>query len=372
MKTLGIIIVILSLFVAACTMQVSNSEPIKIGAIMALTGDTAVIGQPVADAVNLAVKEINDKGGINGRQVQVVTEDGGCDAGSATTAMQKLVSQDKVIAVIGAICSSATLAAAPIAEESGTVLISPTSTAAKVKDAGDYVFRVIASDSLQGKIGAQLAKHLGYNTAAVLNINNDYGNGLADVFVTEFTKLGGEVVLKEAYAAGETNFRTLITKAADANPDFIYFPTHPVEAGLFLKQKEELDNTIPVLGSEATKDQTVIDTAGTGAEGVYITFPKPAVGSPEYVTFEADYKAATGNDPGTFSAEGYDAAKILMWAVGNSDGTKDGVKDRLYKAGIYNGASGSFEFDSYGEVEKPYTVFVIENGQFVQHDELME
>ncbi len=360
--------VILLLISSACVK--SGQSTVKVGLIGPLTGDVAVYGVPVSQAAKLAVDQINGKGGINGRQVALITEDSRCDAGAANTAMQKLATQDKVVGIIGGLCSSETLAAAPIAEQTKVPIISPASTSPDITLAGDYVFRVVASDSFQGKIGANLAASKGFRKAAVLYINNDYGVGLKSVFSETFRKKGGEIVLEDAFAPSESSFQTLLTKAKGRDPD-VYVVSLAVEAGQILRQKGELGLNIPFILSEGSKDDSVIAAAGAGAEGVYVTFPKPNTDSAVYQGFAAAYKTATGEEAKIYTSESYDAANMLLQAIQKSDGTGEGIKNSLYSLGAYEGASGTIEFDQFGDTSKPYTVMVIENGKFVQHDELM-
>ncbi len=245
-------------------------------------------------------------------------------------------------------------------------MVSPSATSPDIATAGDYIFRVVTSDSFQGKVGAQLAIQKGYTTAAVLSINNDYGVGLNKVFTAEFEASGGDVVYSDSFEQSSTDFRTLLTKVKEANPMVIYFVGLPVECGSAFKQKAELGLEISVIVAEGCKDDSIIELAGSGAEGVIVTTPAPNTDTVNQA-FSVAYKAKTGEEPKIYTAESYDAFNVALWALQNSDHTKENVKDTLYSLQNYAGAAGPISFDSQGEVEKPYTSWTITDGVFVEN-----
>jgi branched-chain amino acid transport system substrate-binding protein len=374
-KTILTIMLVISLFLISCGQETSEgtttetieqtdegAKSYKIGVLFATTGDVAVYGLPMLEAVQLAAEQAK----ASDVNVELVVEDSRCEPQTAATAMQKLATVDKVDAVIGEICSSATLAAAPIAEENKILMVSPSATSPDIATAGDYIFRVVTSDSFQGKVGAQLAIQKGYTTAAVLYINNDYGAGLNKVFTSEYEASGGDVVYSDAFEQSSTDFRTLLTKVKEAAPDVIYFVGLPVECGNAFKQKAELGVQTEVIAAEGCKDDSVIELAGSGAEGVVVTTPAPNTDAVNQA-FSAAYKARTGEDPKIYTAESYDAFNVVLWALQTSDGTKEAAKDTLYTLQNYAGAAGPISFDSQGEVEKPYTSWTITDGVFVEN-----
>jgi len=199
-------IIILSLvFLVGCVKK--EEKEIKIGSIGPLTGAAASYGEKMTRAIDLAINEINEKGGINGKKVVVKHEDDKLEAKDGVSAFQKLVSADKAVAIIGAAGSSVTLAISPVAESNKVVLITPISSAVAISKAGDFVFRICPSDALQGKIVAKWVIEKGFKNAAILYLNNDYGTGLKDGFKEEYAKLGGQVVIEEAFEKGATDFR---------------------------------------------------------------------------------------------------------------------------------------------------------------------
>lgn len=214
------ILLIITAFSLGCA---KKEKEIKIGAILPLTGDAAKYGESAKRAIDLAVEEINSTGGIKGSKIKVIYEDDQALPEKGVSAIQKLITVDKVHVVIGAMPSSVTLAMAPIAEKNKVVLFSPASSNPKITEAGDYIFRNDVSDIFEGgKMADETWQRLKFRKAAVLYINNDYGVGIKDVFVYRFTVLGGEIVATENFEQGTTDFRTQLTKIKQGNPEAVY------------------------------------------------------------------------------------------------------------------------------------------------------
>jgi branched-chain amino acid transport system substrate-binding protein len=339
---------------------------IKIGSLIPMTGDVATLGNPIVDSIRLAVEETNDAGGIDGNMIELIEEDSRCEPKTATTGAEKLVNIDKVVGIVGAACSSATLAASPIAAGK-TIMISPASTNPEVGKAGGHMFRTIGSDLLQGKATAQFAIDMKLGKAAVMYINNDYGVALNAVFVEELEALGGTVVISEAFDQGSADMKTQLAKVKNKAPKVVFVIGLPAECGILLKQKEELGMKNKFILSEGCKDPSVIEVAGNGAEGVMLTTPKPNTDA-SYEFFAAAYKAKYDRDPEAFTAEAYDAAKILIAGIANSDGTYAKVRDAVAATADYAGAAGTITFDENGDVDKPYALFKIIDGEFVEQE----
>src|SRR6266705_2538608 len=186
----------------------SGSADVVIGEFGSLTGTTATFGISTKNGIDMAVDEINKTGGLLGKKVRVVVEDDQGKPEEAQTVVTKLITKDQVMAVLGEVASSRTMAAAPVAQQNGIPLISPSSTNPKVTEIGDYIFRVCFIDPFQGLVMAKFATNtLKLKHVAILrDIKNDYSVGLADVFVENFKKLGGTIVADEGYSEGDTDF----------------------------------------------------------------------------------------------------------------------------------------------------------------------
>jgi len=371
-KTLiGILSVLVVLLVACAPAQEQKAEPeakpvekgeVVFGWLGPLTGGAATIGVPVKDAVELAVLEINANNVIPGKTLKMIYEDDSCDPKKSTTSTQKFVDVDKVAAIVGGLCSGTVLADAPIVE--GKVLMmSFSATNPKIKDAGDYIFRNVPSDNGQGTAAANLMQKLGYKKVGIIHIQNDYAVGLTDVFKGEAKKLGFEIVATETYNPDDTDFKTQIAKIKAKRPDALYMVSHPADAAIVLKQISELGFKVPIVGADASKDDAVISGAGKAAEGLIVTLPGVPK-SPELEKFASAYKAKTGKEFSAYTPEAYDVVYILAKACAATDCTSTAMKDYLYGMGKYTGASGTYEFDKDGEVDKPYDYFVVKDGKW--------
>ncbi|TET42764.1 MAG: hypothetical protein E3J66_03040, partial [Dehalococcoidia bacterium] len=214
---------------------------IKIGAILQLTGDMAIFGESFKKGIDMAVEVINTAGGIQGRKVKIIYEDDAAKAKLAVSAFRKLITQDKVQAVIAGGMSSTAMSIAPIAEENKVVIISPTASAPALSEFKDYFFRIQASDNYEGRVMAEFAyKELGAREVGIFYVNNDWGRGLAEVFKDRFTMLGGKVPIMESHELGDTDFKTQITKIKTVNPENLYLIGYLQEMSIILRQMREL------------------------------------------------------------------------------------------------------------------------------------
>ena len=359
MKKIALFLVALILLVGC---NQTKNDKIKIGAILPLTGDAAAWGIPPKNGALLAVEQINAAGGINGRQLELIVEDDGCDPKMAVNAVNKLLSADKPIAVVGAVCSAATLAIAPIMEKNKIVLISPASTHPSITDAGDYIFRVIPSDDLRAKVFAEYIASLGHKTAVVLAINNEAGKGAELSFTKYFEQNGGKVIGVENYMSDATTVKTQLAKIKKMKPDLILALSQVTDAVMVLKEAKELNVKIPLFfQSEALDDPSVIQNAGNAANGAtYITYAKNE--NEVAKAFEKAYIARFKEKPNLFSPEAYDAVMLIATKLKDSkDLSSVKLHTDLYTVSNYKGASGLLTFDKNGDVIKPLNIKIINN-----------
>ncbi len=356
-------IIFIVLVTISCTKQ---SETIKLGSLGPLTGDAAQWGVPARNGAMLAVEEINKSGGIHGKKIDLFVEDDKCEPRDGTTAFRKLFDTDKVIGVIGAVCSSVTLAVAPLAEQSKTLLISPASTTPKITDAGDYIFRVIPTDALRGKAFAEYLKNdVGISKIAILYINNEGGLGNKEVFENTFKALGGEVLIVESYAQGTNDVRSQLAKIQKSSAEALMVVSYPEDTIVVLKQIIEIGIKLPLyFQTEAVEDPTVLRNAGNAAENVTYILPAEASGAAA-IEFRKKYKDKFQVDHPLFAAEAYDAVNLIAEAAkaassAELDGTS--LKSFLYSVKDYNGASGKISFDKNGDVIKPMAIKRIQGG----------
>ncbi|HKB56954.1 MAG TPA: ABC transporter substrate-binding protein, partial [Lacunisphaera sp.] len=248
---------------------VAAQETIKIGEFASLTGKEAVFGQNAHKGTLLAIEEINAGGGVLGRQLELLTEDDQSKAGESATVVKKLISRDKVVAVLGEITSGRTLEAAPICQTEKIPLISPGATNVSVTTKGNYIFRVCFIDDFQGAVMAKFAREsLKINRAAVLSsASSAQSVGLAKVFRERFTAAAGTVVLEQKYSDGDKDFRAQLTAIKAAGVEGVFVPGYYAEAALICKQARELGLTIPLFGVDGWESPELIQIGGAAVEG---------------------------------------------------------------------------------------------------------
>ncbi|NYE06117.1 branched-chain amino acid transport system substrate-binding protein [Bacillus niacini] len=300
-----------------------DGETIKIGANLELSGGVASYGQSIEEGLKLAIEEIN-KEGIDGKKLELVTFDNKSDAAEATNGAIKLISQDKVSAIIGAATSTNTLAQVEIAQKNKTPLITPTGTNSTItfKDGvlNDFVFRTCFIDPFQGTVAANFAsKDLKVkNAAIIIDSSSDYSKGLASSFQKSFESSGGKVVAEEAYVAKDTDFNAILTNIKAKNPEFVFLPGFYEEVGLIIKQARALGINVPIMGGDGWDSPTLVDIAGAGSlNNTYITNHYSSGDSDPKVqdfvkAFQGKYK---DKSPDAFAALGYDTAYFLADAI---------------------------------------------------------
>lgn len=368
--TLGIIVLLIILFALFSKQEASDDqgmvgddgakteEVLKIGFMGPLSGDVAAFGTSFKKAVDLAHSQ------HGAEKVEIIYEDTQCDPQQSVNAANKLIFQDGVVAIMGELCSGATVAAAAVAEANQIVLISPASTSPTVSEAGDFVFRTVPSDALQGAFGAELVQERGFEKLAILYSNEEYGLGFNNVLNDRFIELGGQVVQQEAFERGATDMRAQLTKIKAARPDALYIVSNSLDSSAAaIRQAGELGLGVQLFGSEGLKSDDILAVAGKAGEGMIVT--SVSSGSAEFAgAHEAEY----GEAPGPFAAQGYDAYAALIQTI--EDGATDGpgIRDALYDLS-FDGASGMIEFDDNGDIAGNYEVYSALNGTFVRIDD---
>lgn len=346
-------------------------EEIKIGAIAPLSGPAALYGEGMKKGIDLAVEELNAKGGIEGKQIRVIYEDSQIDPKLAVSAIQKLITVDKVPVIIGPMGSSEVLSVAPIAERDHVVVLSPTASTPEITNAGDYIFRNTPSDNYEGSETAKFAyQQLGLQKIAILYINNDYGVGLRDVFKKTFESLGGTITTSEAFEPGANDFRTQLTRIKDSEAEAIYSVAYK-ESIQILKQRKELGIDAQILGTTPFEDPEILEKAGKTAEGVIYAFVgyDPASEREEVQQFINNFSKKYGAKPDPSAAQSYDAMKIVALAIENGGYTADGIKTALYNIKDFQGVTGLTSFDKNGDIVKPVQFRTVKNGSFVKYEQ---
>ena len=340
---------------------------IKIGEYGSLTGSTATFGQSTKMGVELAIDEINAAGGVKGRKLEVLVEDDQGKPEEAANVVTKLINQDKVVAVIGEVASSRTLAAAPIAQQAGVPMITPSSTNETVTLTGDYIFRVCFNDPFQGEVCAKFAHdNLNAKRAAILkDIRNDYSVGLAKSFTDTFTALGGTISTEVAYSEGDKDFRGQLTQVKASKPDIIFVPGYYTEAGLIAQQAKEQGITQPLLGGDGWESPKLLEIGGAALEGSYYCnhyFAGAPI--PRIQEFVAKFKTKFNEEPDSIAALAYDATKVLAAAMGRTANLdKKDIRDQIAATKDFEAVTGTINFDANRNPVKPAVMLKVEGGK---------
>ena len=346
---------------------------IRIGVASPFTGSLASYGDNIKAGVNLKLKEINDAGGINGQKVELVWGDDLCQPKDAGTIGAKFAADKSIVAVIGHLCSSATLAAMPIYVRAGLPALSPTSTNPTIGDVGKgWFFRNCYTDDFQGKYLASyvVPKLMGKNKVAIFYENNDYAIGLKDSFMAGAKSSGVNVTGAEAYMTGTTDFTPQLTKLLRDKPETIFLCGYHPEGALIAGQARKLGFTGPLFGADGIDNEDYIKIGGKAADNTYCTVPfLAASASPAGKEFAKQYKKAYGRDVDWMSANAYDCLGILAQVIGKVGADRKKIRDGLAainsEANGYTGVTGLTYFDKKGNCSKPAFVKMVKDGKFV-------
>jgi branched-chain amino acid transport system substrate-binding protein len=350
--------------------QTPTPATIKVGEYASLTGKEASFGQQSHKGLTLAIEEINAAGGVLGRKIELISEDNQTKSGESATAVQKLISRDKVIALVGEVSSGRSLEAAPIAQKAKIPMIAPAATSPDVTKKGDYIFRVCFIDPFQGTVMAKFAKDdLKARKVAILSsVSNAYSVGLAKFFKATFVAGGGEVASEKNFSEGDKDFRGQLTAVKAAGVDAVFVPSYYTEAALIVRQARELGITVPFFGGDGWEAPQLLEIGGAAMEGCfYSTHFSPENRAPVVQNFVKKFKARWDNEtPDAFAALGYDTAYVLTGALqraGSTDGAK--LRDQLALTKDFPGVTGITTIDANRDASKPAAILAIKGGKLV-------
>lgn len=350
----------------------SGANDIKIGANFELTGGVANYGSQALNGLKLAVKQINEAGGINGKKIALVTADNKSEASEAANAATKLISNDKVRVLVGPATTSNVLATTQIATDSKIPVIAPTGTNPKITvengKVKPYVFRSCFIDPLQGEVMAGFAaKTLQAKTAAIyVDSSSDYSKSLAEVFTKVFEENGGKVLMQEAFLQKDQDFKATLTKLKAQNPDVIFIPAYYEEVGKIVKQARELGITVPLLGTDGWDDAKLVEIAGaaplnnTFFSSHYSVQDSDASVKKFIEAFKAEYK----QEPSVFAALGYDAGMMLIDAIKRAGGDDpEKIRKALEETKNLQVGTGVITIDANHDPIKSAVVLEMKDGQ---------
>ncbi len=362
---LGIVVLVIVIVLVAVFYKPAPKGTIKIGVILPLSGKAASIGEDMRYAIDLAAEEINKDKKI----VEIIYEDEKCDPKEAVSAYQAVILKG-VKLIIGAACSSSTLAIAPIAEKDRVVLLTPASAADKISEAGDYIFRDHIFASQRGNIMGEAIGEEFHTLATLYDQTND-GLIMVEKFLVEkFQDKKKVMPERQAFQKGATDFRTELTRIKAKNPEIIYIGALMPESGLIVKQMKELGISAKIAMDDASAmDKAFLEAVGKLSEGVI--FSTSRFGKEDDPKFWDSYTERFGKNPIIYAAQSYDSLKILAKIIKENcpSGDSTCVKNELYNIQNYPGAAGITSFDENGDAIKPITIKIIKNGQFVPYEE---
>jgi branched-chain amino acid transport system substrate-binding protein len=360
--TCSIVLCSIIIFVAGCTSRDTNV--IRIGAAGPMTGDQSKMGVDLRNGAELAVAEWNEKGGVLGKKIELLSGDDQADPKQAVSVANKFINQ-KVVAVVGHWNSSCSIPASKYYNDANMVMISPATTNPLLTRQGfNRVFRVCGTDDQQGRIAADFVlKKIHPKRMAIIHDKTAYGQGLADYFKKALDDKT-VVVYYGGIIQRDPDYKAVLTTIKDNKPDLYFFGGVYPEAGRLVRQAKEVGLTIPMVTGDGVFDPTFISIAGKAAEGTYVTFGKEPAGLASAQSFLQKYKTRFG-EPGPYSIYAYDAANIILTAIAQT-GTTDGarVAEHISKS-TFHGAFGDISFDRNGDVTvAPYVIWQVKNGKF--------
>ncbi len=349
----------------ACRGGAANT--IAIGEFGAMSGPEATFGQLTHQGVALAVAEINAAGGVKGKRLSLVAYDDQGRAQEAGTAVTRLITGDRVVAVIGENASSLSIAGGRVAQSYRVPMISPSSTHPQVTQVGDMIFRVCFVDSFQGYAVARFARErLGLERVAILyDQTQPYSIGLRDDFRHELEARGGRVVTEQAYSGGDQDFTAQLGNIRDAGVQAVFVPGYYTDAANVLLQARRLGITLPFLGGDGWESPQLAAIAGEAAEGsTFAAHYSPEEQRPEVQEFVRRYRAAYGALPDSTAALGYDAARLLFDAMGRA-ASLDGptLAAAIAATRDFHGVTGVFSIDGQRNARKPAVILTMHGGK---------
>jgi branched-chain amino acid transport system substrate-binding protein len=345
-----------------------SSNEIVLGHFASMTGSEATFGISTDNGIKLALEEINAAGGVHGKTVRLITYDDKGDAREAGSAVTRLVTKDRVTAVLGEVASGLSLAGAPVCQENGVPMITPSSTNPKVTKVGDMIFRVCFIDPFQGKVCAKFAREhegLKASKAAILSDQGaPYSVGLQEEFEKAFVAMGGAIVSKQTYQAGDQDYSAQLTAIRGAEPDVLYIPGYYTDVGNIALQARKLGLTIPLLGSDGWDSSKLGEIAGEAINGCFYSnhysHEDPA---PEVRDFIAKYKAKHQETPDGLAALGYDAARIVCAAMTRAKSLSGAdIAAELATTQDFQGVTGKISIDAERNAVKSAVMLEMRDG----------
>lgn len=374
----------IALSISGCTKKEDSGSAQKaggtggeiiIGEVGSMTGSEATFGISTHEGILLAIEEANKEGGIKGMKLRVESMDNQGKPEEAAMATTKLINQSHIVALLGEVASSRSMAMAPIAQANKVPMVSPSSTNPKVTQMGDYIFRVCFLDPFQGMVMAKFAReNLKVTKVAILrDIKNDYSVGLSDFFADTFKKMGGEIVADQSYSSGDVDFKSQLTSIKAKGPEAIFIPGYYTEVGLIARQAREMGLKAPLMGGDGWDSEKLWEIAGTAMNNSFFSnhYSPDDTTAPNQKAFLDAYKTKFNKMPNGLGAMGYDAAKVLIDAMKRSNSlTGDDIRNQLLQTKDYPGVTGNISIDKDRNAVKSAVVLEVKDGKFTFKDRI--
>lgn len=357
----NILILLMVLASSFSFIHASISEPTKIGVVLPLTGDAAFWGTNGRNGALLALEDLNK----NGKKFELIFEDSQCDPKTAVTAFQRLTKTRGIKYVVGDICSSCTLAMAPLAEKTKVVLVTPCSAAPQISNAGEFVFRTWSPMTVETKMSAKYAyETMKLRKIAILYVEIDFGEAARSDFRGEFERLGGTIVYEEAHSPSEVDLRSQLTRVRTSGADGIFLASHIADGIVAVKQAREIGLTIPIIGTTGINSADFIKPLGQMSDGIVFGEQKDMVTADYKKRFSDAYRVEWPGH-GSCAAVAYDALSLIAAAVDSVGEDTEKVRTWLDEVPDFKGVSGPITFDKNGDVYRAPQMFKIASGAIV-------
>lgn len=352
-----------ALFLVGCNGE--KADTIRIGEYASLSGKEANYGNAQHEGIQLAFEQVNTEGGVLRKKIELLTDDDASKAGEASNIVNKLISKDDVVAVLGEVTSGRSLEAAPICQQYGVPMVTPAATNPRVTQTGDYIFRVCFIDSFQGSVMVNFAKNSLHakKVAIFTDIKSDYSKGLAEFFRKGFTE-GGEIVAELDYSGGDKDFKAQLTTIKNSNPDAVFVPGHYTDVALIRIQSRQLGLNVPFLGGDGWEGSDLLTIGKEAVEGDYFSSHySPDRGSAKAKSFVEAYQKRWGKTPGAIAALSYDAAMILADAIRRADRVdRAKIREALAATKDFEGVTGKITMNEHRDAVKSAVILQIKNG----------
>lgn len=367
MKLNAVVLFISAFFIFSCTKKTNENE-ILIGSYTSNTGATATFGVFQKNGIEMAIEEINAAGGIKGKQIKHINYDNKSDNDETLAVVNRLISQDQVLAVLGEATSGKSKIGGQVAQQNKVVMLSPSATNPEVTQIGNYIFRSCFIDPFQGYVMAKfMTENLKFKKAAILrDIKSDYSMGLSNVFAEEIKKMGGEIVADISYQEGDMDFKSQLTAIKTKNPEAIFVPGYYNEVALLAKQLKELGMKQILLGGDGWSSPDLYKIAKEAINGHYFSNHYTTESSdPKTSDFVKKFKTKYNADADVMAALGYDAVYLLAEAMKNAkEINRETIREELSKVKDFHGVTGKMSMNEKRDAVKNAVVVQVQGPEY--------